>query len=248
MKRYARLFATYVLIAVAVVLLYAPWALALRPWDYDILRAGFSIIAGIGLAGFFGVSTYLALKDPDQKLLQAADVVSADEVVPVLHEYVEAPYVGGIAADAIDQVQSASRKRGRLRKAIRAQFSEGSLTWDRFTGLVDQATQTVIRNAALIANGVQTFDGSEYRKDLADVKRAERDNAVDVSIQREQVAVHEAALDHMHEVLAANERMLLELGKLELELGKLETGDTMDANSQTIEELSNLIEETQYYG
>ena len=51
----------------------------------------------------------------------------------------------------------------------------------------------------------------------------------------------------MHEIIAANERMLLELGKLELELGKLEAGSTLDDNEGTLSELTTLIEETQYY-
>lgn len=247
MKRYLRLLVLYVTIAVAVVLLYAPWALALRPSDVSILRAGFSIIAAIGLAGVFGTGTYLALKDPDEKLLEASSVVSADEVLPILHEYVETSYVGGIASDTIDQVESAERKRRRLRKAIGTQFSEGSITWDHFTGLVDEAAQTVVRNAALVANGVQAFDRVEYAKDLADARRAGKGNSAEARVQREQVAVHEQALEHMHEIIAANERMLLEMGKLELELGKLEAGDTLEANGGTVEELSQLIQQTQYY-
>ena len=246
-KRYLRLLALYVVIAVAVVVLYAPWGLALRPTDYNILRAGLSIICGVALAGVFGAGTYLALKDPDEKLLEASSVMTADQVVPVLREYVETPYVGGIAADALDQVESATRKRSRLRKAIGAQFSEGSITWDRFAGLVDQATQTIVRNAALIANGVQTFDRVEYAKDLADARRVRRDESESAQIQRAQVAVHEQELAHMHEIIAANERMLLELGQLELELGKLEAGTTLDDNDGTLEELTTLIKETQYY-
>ena len=91
MKRYLRLFATYILIAVAIVLLYAPWALALRPTDYNILRAGLSIIAGVALAGVFGTSTYFALKDPDVKMLEPSKIMDDDEVVPVLEEYVDTP-------------------------------------------------------------------------------------------------------------------------------------------------------------
>lgn len=246
-KRYVRLFALYVIIAVALVLLYAPWALALRPSDPSILKAGFSIIGGIALAGVFVTGTYVGLKDPDQMLLEASSVTTAEEVLPVLREYVETPYVGGIASDAIDQVQSAERKRRRLRKAIGTQFSEGSMTWDHFAGIVDEATQTVVRNTALLANGVQGFDRVEYAKDLADVRRLGKADSEEARIQREQVAVHEQALERMHEILAANERMLLELGKLELELGKLEAGDTLQDNSGTIQEISELIQQTQYY-
>lgn len=247
MKRYARLLATYVLIAVTVVLLYAPWALALRPWDYSILRAGMSIVAGIALAGVFAASTYFTLKEPEQHLLAPQSVMSEEEVTPLLREYVDEPYVGGIAADALDQISSASRKQQRLRKAIDAQFSKGSLTWDRFCGLVDQARHTILRNAALIANSVQAFDRKEYAKDLEDVRRAKGGDPKVYEIQLQQVAVHEQSLAHMQEVIAANERMLLELGKLELELGKLEAGDTLGNNEETLDELSSLIEETKYY-
>lgn len=247
MKRYIRLALLYVFIAASVVFLYAPWGLNLRPTDYNILRAGFSIIFGVALLGTFGAGTYLALRDPGQKLLEAGDVMSEDEVVPILREYSEAPYVGGIAGDALDQVRSASRKRSRLNKAIEAHFSKGSITWERYTGLVDQAHRTIVRNCALLANAVQTFDRVEYGKDLADARRYGNANTEAARVQREQVAVHNQALAHMHDVLDANERVLLELGKLELELGKLESGETLSNNSETIEELSQLISETQYY-
>ena len=245
MKRYLRLFALYVVIAVAVVLLYAPWGLALRPTDYSLLRAGFSIICGIALAGTFGAGTYLALKDPEEHLLTPAEVINEDEVIPVLRSYVETPYVGGIAADVIEQVQSSDRKRRRLQKYIASQFSEGSITWDRFAGLVDQAHHTIIRNAALVANNVQTFDREGYAKDLADLHRKGNKNN---EVQRQQVAVYEQSLAHMREIIAANERMLLELGRLELELSKLDAGSTLESNEGTIDELARLIEETKYYG
>lgn len=236
MKRYARLLATYVLIAVAVVFLYAPWGLALRPWDYDLLRAGLSIIAGIGLVGIFGTSTYLALKDPDVKLLEPAKVMSDDEVVPVLEEYADTPYVGEIASEALEQVRSASRKRKRLRKVISVQFAEGSMSWDKFCRLVDVAERTILRNAALVANGVQSFDREGY------VKARKRGQA-----QAEQLALYDKTLADLQEVLSANERVLLEMAKLEMELTQLEADDTREDASQTIEELQGLIEETRYY-
>ena len=241
-KRYARLFATYILIAVAVVLIYAPWGLALRPWDYDILRAGMSIIVGIGLAGVFGTSTYLALKDPDVKLLEPSHIMDDDEVIPVLEEYVDAPYVGGIAADALEQVRSAGRKKERLRKVIGMQFSEGSISWDRFTSLVDTAERTVIRNAALVANNVQSFDREGYAKE-----KGRRRNAQTSDRGNEQLALYDESLAHMREIVTANDRVLLEMGKLELELSKLEADDTLQDNNETVEELQSLIDETRYY-
>ena len=60
--------------------------------------------------------------------------------------------------------------------------------------------------------------------------------------------MYEQSLAHMREIIAANERMLLELGKLELELSKLDAGSTLESNEGTIDELTRLIEETKYYG
>lgn len=236
MKRYARLVAIYVAIALAVVLLYAPWGLALRPWDYDLLRAGFSIIAGIGLAGVFGASTYLLLKDPEVKLLEPSAVLDDDEVVPVLEEYSQTPYVGAIALETLEQVRSAGRKRERLRKVISSQFSEGSMSWDKFCRLVDMAERTIIRNAALVANGAQSFDREGYKAALRSKNK-----------KAEQLALYDRSLAGMRDIIEANERVLLEMGKLELELSSLEADDTREAASETIEELQGLIEETRYY-
>lgn len=224
------------LIALAVVFIYAPWGLALRPWDYDILRAGFSIIAGIGLTGVFGASTYFALKDPEVKLLEPSKIMDDDEVVPVLEQYLEAPYVKEIAGETLEQIHSAERKRKRLHKIIGVQFSEGSISWDKFIGLVDMADRTVLRNSALIANGVQSFDREGYAK-------AKRRG----SNQTEQLALYDQSFANMQEIIDANERVLLEMAKLEMELTQLEADDTREDASQTIEELQGLIEETRYY-
>ena len=244
-KRYAKLLAIYVLIALAVVVVYAPWGLALRPWDISILRAGMSIVAGIGLAGTFGASTYLLLKDPDVKLLEPEHVMTAGEVIPVLEEYDDAPYVGGIAGDALEQVRSAGRKRKRLNKVIGAQFSEGSLSWDRYTSLVEGAERTVVRNAALVANSVQSFDREGFSRAKSGERRASE--AGRQEMHQEGLALYDEALAHMREVITANERVLLELGKLELELSKLEADDVTEESGQTIEELQTLIDDTRYY-
>lgn len=239
MKRYVRLLVIYLIIAVALVVAYAPWALALRPWDFSLLRAGLSIIVGVALAGVFGASTYLTLKDPDVKLLEPSSVMDDDEVIPVLEEYADAPYVGTIAREATEQVRSAARKRGRLTKAISQQFSEGSISWDKFAGLVEKAERTVLRNAALIANDIQSFDRDGYARERSRAKASDK--------QSEALALFETSLADMGEVCEANERVLLEMGKLELELGKLASGDTKESAAETVDELQALIEDTRYY-
>lgn len=233
-------------IALAVVVLYAPWGLALRPTDISLLRAGGSIVCGIALAGVFGASTYLALKDPDVKLLEPSSIMDDDEVLPVLAEYEEAPFVGGIALEAAEQVRSAERKRGRLRKVISAQFSQGSMSWDKFANLVDKAYHTVLRNAALVANNVQSFDREGYAKERTRAKNRPQ-TADGTTASNEALALYEGALADMQQIIENSDRVLLEMGKLELEITKLESDDTLESASETVEELQALIEDTHYY-
>ncbi|MDO4538202.1 MAG: hypothetical protein Q4B54_08575 [Coriobacteriales bacterium] len=254
------------LIAVVAVFVYAnlPWTLCLRPWDASLLRAGMSIIAGVALAGVFVSSTYFTLKDPDVKLLEPSEILDDDDVVPVLQEYTDKPFVGNLVADAVDQIESATRKQERLHKVIDSQFAAGSLSWDRFINLVDNAQRTVLRNSSLIANHVQSFDIDVYKRarkattprdDKGKAGRILRhlDNHRDTGsksnsiLHNEQLAVYDKSLEEMREILTANERVLLEMGKLELELSKLDANDQMEENSQTVTDLQTLIEETQYY-
>ena len=262
MKRYARLFASYVLIALAVVLLYAPWGLALRPWDYDILRAGFSIIAGIALAGTFCACTYLALKDPDVKLLEPTKVKDVDEVAPLLEEYSEIPHVGAVASQALDQINSASRKKSRLRKTISVQFEKDSLTWHRFYDMVETAERTILRNSALVCNYIQAFDQEEYKKVSKTLKpkkqskvrqrknkifnRVEQDTSI-TKQNSEELELYNNSIEKMKEIVSANDRILLEMAKLEFELSELDADDTRESAGETVEELQGLIEETRYY-
>ena len=71
------------------------------------------------------------------------------------------------AMHALEQVHSAERKKKRLHKVSGIQCSEGSISWDRFVTLVDTAERTVLRNSALVANNVQSFDREGYAQEKA---------------------------------------------------------------------------------
>jgi hypothetical protein len=222
------------------VALYAPWGLALRPWDYSILRAGASIICAIALLGTFGTATWLALKDPDVKLLEPADVLDDDQVLDVLAEYEDQPYVGEIAREATEQIRRAEHLRERLLKAICHQFSEGSLSWDRFSSLTERARTQVLRNSAYVANDVQSFDRAGYSR----VQQRTRGKA---SENNQALSLYERSLADMREVLEANEQILFEMATLEHEVKHLQADDTREGADATLEDLKALIEETQYY-
>lgn len=242
MKKYARLLASYATIAITAMVLYTPWLMGLTPADPSILRAGLSVICGIVLTGAFGASTYAYLHEPEFHLLEAADVNEADDVVPQLAGLSELPVVGEYAREARGQIESMDHRRERLYRVIGAKFAEGSMSWDKFTAVVDAAQRTLLRNCALLSNRAQSFDVDGYRK-----TRRLLPGSQEGSLDQERAGLYREALDDMREVIEANERLLLEMGKLEMEISDLESDDNREDNTRMLEEVEELLEQTKYY-
>ena len=245
MRKYARLLASYGAIATAAMVLYAPWLVGLTPADPSILRAGLSVICGIVLAGAFGASTYSYLHEPEYRLLESGEVNEPEDVLPQLRGLAELPVVGGYAQEAASQVESMDHRRNRLYRVIEATFGTESLSHDKFVSVVDLAFRTLLRNCALLANRVQSFDVEGYRK-------LRRQLPVGVSpsqdsLAREQLDVYEGAMNDMQEVIDANERLLLEMGKLEMEISDLESDDNREDNTRMLDEARDLLEQMKYY-
>ena len=225
--------------------LYAPWLVGLTPADPSILRAGLSVICGIVLAGAFGASTYAYLHEPEYRLLNAEEVDDADDVLPQLKAYAETPVVGAIAQEAASQIETMERRCARLHRVIEAKFGAQSLSHDKFAAVVDAGQRTLLRNCALLANRVQSFDVEGYRKARRElpIKSSE-----DVDpIVSERISMYADALSDMHEVTEANERLLLEMGKLEIELSDLESDDNREDNTRMLDEVAEALEQMKYY-
>lgn len=243
MRKYARLLASYAAIAITGMVLYTPWLVGLTPSDPSILRAGLSVISGIVLAGAFGASTYSYLHEPQYRLLEAAEVNDAEDVLPPLRDFAELPVVGGYAAEAATQVEAMTHRHERLHRVIEATFGRDNLTSDKFCAVVDAAQRTLLRNCALLANRIQSFDVDAYRK----AKRGLPGPSDAEGIDEERIRVYEDALSDMRQVVEANDRLLLEMGKLEMEISDLESDDNREGNTRMLEEVKGLLEETKYY-
>lgn len=242
MKKYARLLASYATIAITAMVLYTPWLVGLTPTDPSILRAGLSVICAIMLTGAFGASTYGYLRQPEYKLLEAGEVMEPDDVLPQLRDFSEASVVGSYAREAMAQVETGEHRRDRLLRVVEATFGAESLSHDKFVAVVDAARRTLLRNCALLANRVQSFDVEGYRK-----AKRHLPSGGGSAFEAEQIAVYEDALSDMRDVIEANERLLLEMGKLEMELSDLESGDTREDNTRMLDEVKELLEQTKYY-
>lgn len=243
MKKYARLLASYATIAITAMVLYTPWLVGLSPSDPSILRAGLSVICGIVLSGAFGASTYAYLREPQYRLLESSEVNEADDVLPELRALSEMPVVGPYASEAVTQVEGMEHRHGRLYRVIGATFSEGSLSWDKFTAVVDAAQRTLLRNCALLANRAQSFDVEGYKK----ARRMLPGNGSSDALGEERMRIYEEALADMREVIEANERLLLEMGKLEMEISDMESDDNREDNTRMLDEVKELVDQTRYY-
>lgn len=244
MRKYARLLASYAGIAITAMVLYTPWLVGLTPSDPSILRAGLSVICAILLAGSFGASTYAYLHEPEYHLLESGEVTEADDVLPQLRAMAELPTVGGFASEAAGQVESMEHRRERLRRVISEKFGEGSLSEGKFMAVVDAAHRTLLRNCALLSNRVLSFDIDSYRKQRRALPGSK---AASDPLGQERMEVFDGALADMREVIEANERLLLEMGRLEMEISDLESDDNREDNNRMLDEVKDLLEQTKYY-
>ena len=244
MKKYARLLASYAGIAISAMVLYTPWLVGLTPSDPSILRAGLSVICGIVLTGAFGASTYAYLHEPEYRLLESGEVNEADDVLPQLREYANLPEVGRYAEEACNQIETMERRRERLYRVIEAKFGSESLSHDRFVAVVDAGERTLLRNCALLANRVQSFDVDGYRKQR---RRLVTQTGKNDTLDKEREEIYAEALADMRDVIEANEHLLLEMGKLEMELSDLESDDNREDNNRMLDEVKELLEQTKYY-
>ena len=244
MKKYARLLASYAAIAITAMVLYTPWLVGLTPSDPSILRAGLSVIFGIALVGAFGGSTYAYLHEPEYHLLETSEVNDADDVLPQLRGLSELAVVGSYAAEAVTQIESMEHRRDRLHRDIEDKFGEGSLSRDKFVAVVDAGWRTLLRNCALLTNRAQSFDVDGYRTLR---RRLPASGQASDQLDAERMRVYEGVLDDMREVIEANERLLLEMGKLEMELSDLESDDNREDNTRMLDEVRDLLEQTKYY-
>ena len=244
MKKYAKLLASYAAIAITGMVLYTPWLVGLTPSDPSILRAGLSVISGILLTGAFGASTYAYLHEPEYKLLETSEVDESEDVLPLLKAYSERPIVGGYAFEAASQIESMEHRKARLYRVISSTFGSESISHDKFAAVVDAAERTLWRNCALLCNRVQAFDVDTYRKAKRQLPGSTQSSD---PILAEQLRVYEDAIEDMREILEANERLLLEMGKLEMELSDLQADDNREDNTHMLEEVNDLLEQTKYY-
>ncbi|MDO4538817.1 MAG: hypothetical protein Q4B54_11705 [Coriobacteriales bacterium] len=166
-----------------------------------------------------------------------------ERIARKMHSYENDEVVGTYARAVIQALDTAEFRRQTVLPAIDAEFKEGTISWDRFVSTTTSALSAVLRNCALLANRVQTFDTLDYQR----IERYYRSGGMQDENRLKRWKLLQETKDEMDRLRSANEGLLLELGKLTSELGKLSSDDTLSDNEEIFDEVSHLVDETKYY-
>jgi hypothetical protein len=256
MKKWRGTISFDVAMIILIIILFSPAGLQLSPFSSNLFAAILSVVA----AAFIG---YQLVKVNGRALLTARserkvaelgagddneDRVSADDVKRALGEFEKTAVVGILAKQGTEQLERAERKRATLYESIGNKFQEGSLTFQRFADVVDAATYAIVHNNAILARRIQGFDVQDYNKNArSTITGLFNRSAVPEDLRREKRQVYEASLDDMRGIIAANEKLLIELDKFSLEMTQLEANENADKNERLLEEVTTLVDQTQYY-
>ena len=233
-----------------IILLYSPVQLALNPLDPNFFKAALSVIAGVFIiyelvkVNGRAIMTARAAK----QISEGSEEVNADDVKMTLSEYERTSVVGTYAKHAIAELESAEARRAKLYETIAGKFQEGSLTYFKFIEVVDAATNAIVHNSAILARRIQAFDVEDYNRNArATITGLFNRSTIPEEVRKEKRSVYEMSLNDMRGIVAANERLLVELERFSNELNQLETNANAERNDRLLEEVNTLVEETKYY-
>jgi hypothetical protein len=238
---------------ILIIILFGPAGAQLSPLSPNLFAAILSVVAaafiGYELVKVNGRALLTARAEKRVAELEAGkDDVSADEVKRALSSFEKTSVVGPLAKQGIDELDRAETKRTALRESIGKKFQEGSLTYARFAEVVDAATGAIVHNSALLAKRIQGFDWQDYNKNARNtITGLFNRSTVPEDLRQEKRQFYEASLDDMRGIIAANEKLLIELDKFSFEMGQLEASETAETNDRLLQEVNELVEQTQYY-
>lgn len=242
MKKYIKILAADIAIAITAVFLYSPGLLCLRITDESIFRAGMSVLAGLGLLALFLYLHLRALRAPEPAHMEPDEARDPEKARALLKSYADSRFFGSIAGMAVEQLDRLMKCKSRLAGIIRRKFVEGTISWEKFNGIVGAAEASAVKNAASLYNRICIFDEDEYAK-LSQY----REDTIPDEIQKARMQLYQKNFDAAKEILALNEKILLKLDALAIELSSFESSANEEMNSGILDEIEKLIQDAKYY-
>ncbi|MBO6132884.1 MAG: hypothetical protein J6P05_00930 [Lachnospiraceae bacterium] len=244
MNKNTKLLIKDTLIALAIVLLYSPGLLNLRPWDESIVRASFSVIGLIVLSYCFIKVNILDMKEPER--ISASEIKQIPDARNALKALGENHIFEEQLQDADRQLMQVEQLKRRISVILNPKFPPGTLSRQKFDGTVDSSVNAIVRNCASLIDRVQLFDEGEYKKikRLIESGDYKKDNIPD-DVQEEKYRLYENNFKAVIGIVGLNERILMKLEAFSAEISGM--NDISDGNDKILDEIQNLIEETKYY-
>ena len=172
----------------------------------------------------------------------------AESIGKVLSRYARYDTVGKFAYAGKKALEDMKLKSDSFYATLDSKFARGSLSWDKFSVAATGVEQTILRNCALLANRVQTFDRDEYRQLTRQIRNAAYHQGTPLApVQQQKWQLLKASIADMEAIIDSNEHLLFELDKLASELDKLQNAGFTEESEKLLEEIRTLIDETKYY-
>lgn len=248
-KNYLKIIFGDIFICLVAIYLYSPGYLNLRITDESILKAGMSIICVLLLfCAFLKINAPLLGTFGGYKAINVSEASDIEQLTTLLKWCQNNKYLTNTAKTTLNQVNQIVRKKEQLSSILDRKFQKGSLSWEKFYGVVDLAEQSILKNAKIIANRIQTFDEQDYRriKNAINTGFYKKDDLPD-ELQEEKFNLYNKNLQEIQGIVALNERILLKMDAFAMELSAMEIDDETANNKKILSEIENLINETQYY-
>ena len=184
----------------------------------------------------------------DYEYLDVERGTTPERIAEVMREYVDDYVAGDYAQAVIEALDAAKFRRRSLIPEIESKFEPNTISWERFMAPAEAALQAVVRNCALLANRVQSFDSTDYARmeEFYSQGGFDANGGTDPARLQRWKLLYDTKRE-MDDIRSTNEELLYELGKLSAELGKLSSTVSHDEGARIAEEVGKLVDETKYY-
>lgn len=242
-------------LAALAVALWSP-IVGLSPFDPDLVRAALAVTSYIAIPAAAVMVNRPLLSLGEEEPVRAIDLTArgnelgeGDELKAALDKQVDLPHVGGYAAEASRQVDSARRKRRHVVDMLSSgKLTPGSLAWTRFVSGIDEAETQIRNNAALVSSACTSFDGDDYLRLQQSISSgAFREDNLDDDLQMERLAIYRSTIEKIKGVIDNNERLLFELDRFAAEVSMQSMTPSDESSERMLQEMRVLIDEAKRY-
>ena len=238
MKNFLKIAALNAGIIIVGVVAYSDGLLGLRPTDPSILRAGLSILTGLGMgAGLIGGN--LRLLSPRKKIENVSELNEA-QVKNLLRGYTDSDVFGALAKTASDQADRINAAAKRAAGAVDLRFGAGTLSAERYVSAITSARETLLSNLKNIANRLQLFNEEEYRR-----LKNKKDDSIPADVREQKQLLYDKNAEDIKKQVSLNERLILKLDTLTVEVS--DDDESEEKTDDLLAEITELTDELKYY-